>query len=261
MSAGALASSYATASDFFPSPNKKLVVLCVVAGVARQHFHDTFRDISVKNTHLGNIRYNGFSAGHYVALTSMLSGKYLSEKETALFRFSDSPLFPKGKTSHIITECHLPFMDMNDAENVHDIQYDGINTGIMWEDEADTLVSERGLEILKNENPEIMLVHFFGADRAHDDLPTAERNRRHICNGIEKLWHAAKENHPDVLFMAVSDFGRNNTPNTLGGTDHSIYDNATRDAAFWVTGTGKIPSVNGIKESTDVLAYVMKWKK
>lgn len=130
----------------------------------------------------------------------------------------------------------------------------------------DGFISDTVCHILSFDAPAVAVAHFMDADMAHFDVDLVKKKQEETCWALQHLWHRVC-NHPlmeNTLFVAVSDFGRNGTPNRiqnargLFGTDHSVTDENTRQiACLLASPAGLPPTIAGSGESIDILPTLL----
>lgn len=249
-----------------------------------------------------DMRYNGQAAGHRLALECLLQGRYLPEKESGKTQLLQTALFnaPQSGNSRYLISSEREFLktvsvdpspdashfcigithpadgssprmtvkNANLALRAHekeialrlsDYPYD---TGAM----EDLRLAEAACVLIQEEKPQVLVTHFMGADAAHSDTAKAKKNREYISVGLQRMWDTLllQPEMKNTLFVVVSDFGRNTTPNGIQnaagrfGTDHSVANETTRHTACLLAspkGLSKKTAPSG--ETVDILPTLL----
>ena len=132
----------------------------------------------------------------------------------------------------------------------------------------DAYISETVCHLLALSPPRITVAHFMDADVAHFDVNQARNNREETRGALQRIWQQVCH-HPQMentLFVAVSDFGRNGTPNGIRdaqgrfGTDHSVADENTRQIACLLASPKGLPeNMAAAGESIDILPTLLRF--
>lgn len=136
--------------------------------------------------------------------------------------------------------------------------------GALWDE--DSRLAEAACEVIRQNQPQVLLTHFMGADTAHFDATLAQKNREKIAIGLQHIWETVCEQPgmQNTLFLVVADFGRNTAPNAfknaegLLGTDHSITDENTKNIACLLASPKGLPKkIATSGESIDILPTLL----
>ena len=244
----------------FLKPKTQRVILCVVAGITQPDFISLFpteraNGILKSGKLMANLRYNGFAAGHRLALESILNGRYFTEAEANQKPLANASVFQPGKRNYLFTEDRNTFTYATAEDTAHATHllvsrhsyagrflsppsevYSLKPTNSKNREEVgflekmhsnsrqdahhlshtlDGYLSEMCGLLLKNTDVDVMVAHYMGADEAHTNASRAEKNRDVIRNGIQHIWESALMDAQETLFIAIPDFGRNSFSNSF----------------------------------------------
>jgi hypothetical protein len=234
----------------------------------------TLNPVSDFATLIRPFEYNGYAAGHKLALQSILNGTYADESEATEIKWNSLSLFKNipGKKRFITSD--RAFLKGTSDESDPDFRHIRVPAENPTENSLlnryeDLRIGLTASEILEKEKPRLAVVHFFGADACHSDFSRYAENLGAMSLAIRKIWETAQQNDElknRTALIVLPDFGRNTVPNSLldahGNAcfDHSISDRQTRDIFCLIATPGKLLPGSTLsfwfRESVDIPSMV-----
>lgn len=234
----------------------------------------TLNPISDFGTLIQPFDYNGYAAGHKLALQSILNGTYADESDATEIQWNSLSLFKNipGKKRFITSDRAFlkGISDESDSDFKHiQVSTENPTVNSLLNRYEDLRIGLKASEVLEKEKPKLTVVHFFGADACHSDFSRYAENLGAMSLAIRKIWETAQQNDElknRTALIVLPDFGRNTIPNSLldahGNAcfDHSISDKHTREIFCLIATPENLLSGNNLsfsfRETVDIPSMV-----